>query len=292
MSFPLYNSRYPSTLTLKIPEVYTDSMLNQHQKALSGCLFFLVLYWIVLYISGQTSGVYNFLYSFLFSLIPLIGGIVGMVGSRTWGGLKSGVGKAVFFISLGLFAWGAGSMVWSYYNFFLSEPAPYPSLADIGFAPSIFFYGLGAFYLSKATGAKFGLRNKYAKVFVVIAPIVIFAISYYVLVTIARGGVLVPEGETTLKIILDIAYPLGDFLALAIAAIVSGLSFKYMGGRYTLDAVAILLGLFVMFVADSIFSYTTTTGTFYNGSFGDLMLTLGLFLLTFGALGFYKLKES
>lgn len=174
----------------------------------------------------------------------------------------------------------------------MGEPAPYPSLADLGFAPSIFFYGLGAIYLSKATGAKFGLRNKYAKLIAAIAAIVIFAISYYVLVIVARGGILVPEGETPLKIVLDIVYPLGDFLAFAIAAIVSGLSFRYMGGRYTLDTISILLGLFVMFVADSIFSYTTTAGTFYNGSFGDLMLTLGLFLLTFGVLGFYKLKEA
>jgi F0F1-type ATP synthase assembly protein I len=41
-----------------------------------------------------------------------------------------------------------------------------------------------------------------------------------------------------------------------------------------------------MFVADVIFSYTTTAGTFYNGDAGDLLLTIGLFLMTFGILGF------
>ena len=45
-----------------------------------------------------------------------------------------------------------------------------------------------------------------------------------------------------------------------------------------------------MTIADAVFSYTTTVGTFYNGQFGDLLLTTGLFLLTFGALGFYKVK--
>jgi len=196
------------------------------------------------------------------------------------------------FIGLGLFSWGFGEMIWSYYNFFLGEAAPYPSLADIGFAPSIFFYGLGAIYLSKATGAKYGLRNKFSKVFVAIAPILIFAVSYYLFVTVARSGVLVPEGETPIKIILDIAYPLGDFLALAIAIIISGLSFKYLGGKYVFDIASILLGLAVMTIADAVFSYTTTVGTFYNGQFGDLLLTTGLFLLTFGVLGFYKLKRS
>lgn len=264
---------------------------NTPQKITVGFLVILIVFWLALFFSNTTDGFYNYLYSFLFGLIPLIGGVVAMASSKRWGGLKAAIGKAVFFIGLGIFFWGGGELIWSYYNFFLNEPAPYPSLADIGFAPSIFFYGMGAIYLSKATGAKFGLRNKYAKVFVVLAPIIIFILSYYILVTVARGGVLVPEGETTLKTILDIVYPLGDFLALTIAAVVSGLSFKYMGGRYTTDVISILLGLLVMFIGDTLFSYATTVGTYYNGNFGDLMLTLGLFFLTYGVLGFYNLKE-
>lgn len=265
--------------------------LNNYQRICLIFFIFLVVFWILLFLSGSKTGFYNYLYSFLFGLIPLIGGFISMKNSKLWGGLKSAIGKAVFFIGLGLFCWGSGETIWSYYNFFLNEPAPYPSLADIGFAPSIFFYGLGAFYLSKATGAKYGLRNIYAKIFTVAAAILVAAISYYILVIVARGGVIVPPEETLLKTVLDIAYPLGDFLALVISVIISGLSFRYFGGKYLLDIISILLGLAVMFVADSVFSYTTTAGTFYNGQFGDLLLTTGLFLLTFGVLGFYKLKE-
>ena len=137
-----------------------------------------------------------------------------------------------------------------------------------------------------ATGAKYGLRNPVAKLFVIIAPFILLALSYYLFVVVARGGVLVPEGETLLKIVLDIVYPLGDFLALTVAVIVSGLSFKYFGGRFVFDVVSILLGLAVMTWGDAVFSYTTTLGTFYNGQFGDLLLTTGLFLITFGVLGF------
>ncbi len=266
-------------------------MLNTFQKAFSAYFVLLIAYWLVLFQSHQTSGVYNLFYSFLFSLIPLFGGLIGMFGSRIWNGLKSYVGKGVFYISFGLFAWGSGSMVWSYYNFFMDIPAPYPSLADLGFAPSVFFYGLGAIYLSKATGAKFGFRNKYAKVYVVVISLFILSMSYYALITVARNGVLVSSNENLLKIILDIAYPLGDVLSLTIAAIISGLSFNYMGGKYILDIISILLGLGVMFFADFIFSYTTTVGTFYNGNFGDLIFTVGLFLLSYGVLGFSKLKE-
>jgi len=263
--------------------------LNIFQKI---CLIFfiaIVILWSYLALNHLTEGFLNYLYSFLFGLIPLIGGAVAMVRARLWG--RSAMGKAVFFTGLGLFLWGTGETIWSYYNFFLHVPAPYPSLADIGFAPSIFFYGLGAFYLAKVTGAKYGLRNPIAKVFLVLAPIAVLILSYYVLIVVARGGVLIPEGEPLLKTILDIAYPLGDFVALTIAIVVSSLSFKYFGGIYLFDIFSILLGLGVMYVADSVFSYTTTVGTYYNGNFGDLLLATGLFLLTFGILGFCnKLK--
>lgn len=266
--------------------------LNTLQKICLGFYLLLVAFWVAITVIGLKEGFYNYFYSFLFGLIPLFAGIIAIWKSGIWGWFKSAVGKAVFFIGLGIFCWGVGELIWSYYNFFMDVPAPYPSLADLGFAPSIFFYGLGAAYLSKATGAKFGLRNPYAKVFVALAPIVILIFSYYLLVVVARGGVLIPAGEPLLKTVLDIVYPLGDFIALALAVIISGLSFKYLGGRYKYDIFAILLGLAVMFIADTIFSYTTTAGTYYNANFGDLMLTTGTFLLSIGVLGFCKAKDS
>lgn len=266
--------------------------LNGFQKVALGFMVLLVIFWAALFFQNITSGDYNYWFSFLFGLTPLIGGFIAMIQSRLWGGLKSAVGKAVFFIGLGVFCWGVGETIWSYYNFFLRVPAPYPSLADLGFAPSIFFYGLGALYLSRATGAKYGLRSKAAKFFVTLAPLIILLLSYYLLVVVARGGVLVPDGETPLKIFLDLVYPLGDFVALTIAVIVSGLSFKYLGGHYLPSIISILLGLATMFVADTIFSYTTTVGTYYNGDFGDLLLALGTFFLTFGVLGFSKMRNA
>ena len=266
--------------------------MNSLQKVCSLFLILLFGFWIVLYTTHTTSGFYNYLYSFLFGLIPLFGGALAMLRSRLWGGLKSSVGKAVFFIGLGIFLWGAGESIWSYYNFFLGVAAPYPSLADLGFAPSIFFYGLGMFFLSGATGAKFALRHPSAKVFAVLAPIIIAVLSYYILVVIARGGVVVPSGETLLKTVLDIAYPLGDFLGLTLAVVISGLSFRYLGGKYKPDIFALLAGLTTMFIADTIFSYTTTINTYYNADFGDLLLTFGMFFLTYGVLGFAKVKSA
>jgi hypothetical protein len=251
----------------------------------------LFVYWAILFGSNTTEGFHNFFYSFLFGLTPLIGGIVAVFNAKVWGGLKTAIGSAIFFVGFGMFLWGGGELIWSYYNFFLGEPAPYPSFADIGFAPSIFFYGIGALYLSKVTGARFGLRSKLAKIGLLLTVLIVLPLSWYILVVLARGGVLIPPGETPLKVILDIVYPLGSFFALLVAIIISGFSFKYMGGKYTFSIVMLILGLFAMFVGDTMFSYTTTVGTYYNANFGDLILTTGTFLLTFGILGFYRYPE-
>lgn len=260
---------------------------NVWQKTVSWFFVALVIFWAYLLLTNHKSGTLNYWYSFLFGLIPLLSGILGMIKSSIWGGLKSSLGRAVFFVSLGLALWGMGESVWSYYNFFKGVPAPYPSLADIGFAPSIFFWILGTAYLSRATGALLVLkRSTKAKIITVLLPLILLVPSYYVQVQIAKGGVLVPEGETLLKTILDVAYPFGDFLALLFAALVAILSYRYFGGIYKRAVYYLLGGLAVMYCADSIFSYTTTKGTYYNADWGDLLLTFGLFLISVGILAF------
>jgi hypothetical protein len=264
-------------------------LLAKNKFQIGALLYFfaLVVYWVFLWQSDLKTSNYNYLYSLLFSLTPLVGGAIGMVKAGMWGRFRSSVGKAVFFFSLGLFLWGAGSMVWSYYNFVVKDALPYPSLADLGFAPSIFFWGVGAVFLSKASGARFALKSSiWAKLFTILTVVVLPFLAYYLLIKVARQGTLVPEGESVLKVVLDIAYPLGDFIALMLSVIIFGLSFRYFGGFFKIAIISLLTGLAVMFVGDFVFSYTTTDGSFFNGNWGDLILTTGLFLMTFGVLGF------
>jgi hypothetical protein len=269
--------------------------LNTYQKIALSFYIFLLVFWAALFFQGIKGGFYNYLYSFLFGLTPFFGGIMAMLGSRAWGGLKSAVGKGVFFVGLGLFLWGSGENIWSYYNFFMDEPAPYPSWADLGFGPSIFFYCLGAFYISKATGAKYAWKKTWVKILSVLVSALLLVFSNYLLVTKARGTTLsnlISSGDNILKTILDIAYPFGGYLGLLMAVLISGLSFKYLGGKYKHSIYALLFGLAVMFIGDYSFSYTTTVGTFYNANWGDLMLTSGLAFMTIGILGFLRGKDD
>jgi|SRR3989344_1947067 len=264
--------------------------LNKYQKLLSVYTVLLLIFWIVLFFSQQTDSFWNYFYSFAFSLVPLVAGFIGCSLAKEWGGFKSAIGKAVFLISLGSFSWGAGSMIWSYYNFFIDVPAPYPSLADIGFVLALPLWILGIVSLSKATGAKFNLKKVGGKIFLFVLPIIVVIASYYLLVTVARGGVLSMSDTLDLKLLLDFVYPLGDVVILALALLIFGLSINYLGGLYKHSILAILFGFGVMYFADFVFSYTTTLGTFYNGSFGDLIFTLALSLISFGTIGFTYLR--
>lgn len=265
--------------------------LNIFQKGLAIYLGALLVFWLSLALSGLQTNFWNYFYSFAFSLIPLIGGLIGMFFAKSWGWLKSSIGRAVFFISLGSFSWGAGSMVWSYYNFFTGVAAPYPSIADIGFVLALPFWIIGIFNLSKATGARTGLHSKAGKMMLFIIPAIVTAVSYYLLVHVARGGILTIPDETlnaflnNLKLILDLAYPLGDVAILTLSLVIFSLSAKFIGGFYRLPILSVFLGFTLMYFADFVFSYTTTVGTFYNGNFGDLLFTLALFVITFGGLG-------
>jgi hypothetical protein len=261
--------------------------INIYQKSITAFFLAIVAYWAYVAFDNHNSTNLSYWYSLMFGLVPLFGGFIGMEKAFMWGGFKSAVGKAIFFFSFGLTLWGIGETIWSYYNFVKGVAAPYPSIADLGFAPSIFFWILGTAYFSHATGAMFALRQSHKAKFVAIAaPILLLIPSYFLEVRLARGGQLIPQGETVVKAVLDIAYPFGDFLALTFAAVIFILSHKYLGGVYRRAIIFLLSGLAVMYAGDTIFSYTTTKGTYYNADWGDLLLAFGLFLMTYGILAF------
>ncbi len=232
-------------------------------------------------ISGIKMAPFSYIFALSYSLLPLIGGIVGFHNAEKWGFFKSSMGKAMLFLSLGLISWGYGELIWSYYNFFLKQAIPYPSLADICFILSYPLWALGVFYLGPATGIRFGLKKKSGKLLLLLIPLVMIVFSYYFLIIVARQGVL-PMGGSMVKIFFDLAYPVGDIVIATLALLTYGLSFRFLGGIFKWPIILLLLGVLVNYFADSAFSYTTTVKTFYNGSWVDLLFATAVFIISFG----------
>lgn len=248
---------------------------------LLGFYIALIVWWLTIFLSGAKESSFNLAFAFAYGLLPLFGGFLGIFEAKRWGLFQSSMGKAVFFLSLGLITWGVGEMIWSFYNFILQVEVPYPSWADASFILSWPLWSVGVIFLSYATGAKFGLKGKGGKLQFLIIPIIAFTVSYYLLVTVARQGAF-ELGGGLLKIFFDIAYPLWDVIIITIATVVYGLSFRFLGGAFKWPVLITLFGFLINYFADFGFSYTTTVGTHYNGNWVDLLFTSAMFALSFG----------
>jgi hypothetical protein len=252
---------------------------------------FVFVWWAYFFVTGKANDngeitLGGALYQFALGLIPLIGGFLGLFKAKLWGGTKSYVGRALLAISIGAICWGLGQMFWSlYYNILTHVDIPYPSLADVGYSLSFPFLAVGLISLSKATGARFSLKKPVGKILALCITTVVLIAAYYLLIVVARGNVI-DFTEGGLKLFFDIAYPLGDLVILLLSVLVYGLSFKYLGGRYRLPILSILFGLFVLFCGDFSFSYTTTVGSYYNGSWVDMILPTAWMFIVLGVNSF------
>ncbi|HEV7702504.1 MAG TPA: hypothetical protein VGO63_03645 [Candidatus Paceibacterota bacterium] len=263
--------------------------LNTKNSFFLGYLFVMLIFWIGIQISHITDLKINLMWGVGITCIPTFAAIFGLIIAMRWGGLKSSVGRALIFLSLGTALWATGNWIWTYYNFFLNNEIPYPSLADVGYVLAVPLWAFGVLSLSKATGAQFSLKRIGGRIFLVALPIAVGIFSYYFLFVIARGS-LFDWHEGILKIIFDLAYPIGDWIILTLALLIWGLSLKYLGGRYKWPVLIVLLGFTVMFAADFSFSYMTTIDAYYNGSLADLFFMLAMFLIGFGISSFDVLE--
>lgn len=246
----------------------------------------------LLYFQEARGTLWNDLYGVLFlGFIPVVGGINGLVLATHWGSFKSAVGRALIFLSLGLISWGLGTWVFSgFYNFILKVEVPYPSFADVGYLLALPLWVIGMIELSRASGAKYGLRTIGGKTILLVLPVLVIVLSYYLLVTVARGGELVFSAEEY-KIFFDLAYPIGDVVILTIATLVYGLSYNYFGGLYKKAMYLILASFVVMYIADFSFSYTTTLETWYPADWVDLTFTTAMLMLSIGV-GMLDIKHA
>ena len=236
--------------------------------------------WVLLTIntghSAHPAGLY---FQIILFAVPFLGAIFGLRNAKLWGGFKSAVGKAVIFLSLGTLTWSMGMLAWNYFIFIAKVEVPYPSLADVAFILSWPLWALGVVYLSKATGVKFALRSIRGKISLFVVPLIAIAASYYMLIGVARGGVIELDTSSTLKLFFDLFYPIGTAVILAMALTFFALSLDFLGGIYKRPIVILIIAFLVNYLSDFTFSLTTTNGTYFNGHFVDFFFLTAMYLL-------------
>jgi diguanylate cyclase (GGDEF)-like protein len=175
---------------------------------------------------------------------------------------------AVF--SVGLFFWAAGDITWTVLA--AGGEPPYPSLADA-------FYL--AFYLAAYAGLVLLLRARCRGLglSVWIDGLIASAAAGAVGAAVLFEVVLEATGGTTAEIVTNLAYPLGDIL---VFALVVG-AFAMTGWRPGRDWTLIGAGLIAMSVADGIYLFQISDGTYVEGGLLDSLWPASALLLALAA---------
>ena len=105
--------------------------------------FSLYIWYFVLWLNDYRETIWNYLPNTLYATIPMMGGFIAMGRFKQWGGVKSTLGKVLFFIGLGLLTWSIGMWIWTYYNLFLVVEIPYPSYSDFFYLLAYPLLGIG-----------------------------------------------------------------------------------------------------------------------------------------------------
>jgi hypothetical protein len=241
----------------------------------------LLLWWLKIYFSGIKDGQENYLFGLAYALIPLVGGVNGLIISKKWGGFKSQIGKGILFLSIGLLGYWFGQTIWSYYNIVAQVEVPYPSVADFGYVGALIAYSIGIYYFAKASGSKFLLRKNRGKSIAIIVPLIMLSISYFFFIKDTE-----PDFSHLIRTILDFGTPLVFAIPISVAIALYGLSKNMLGGKMRPRVLYIILALIAEYVAEFTFFYQAATDTYYNAGINDLMFATAFAIMAIGLIGF------
>lgn len=257
-----------------------STFASDHKYHIITALFFvgLSIWWVIVQ-QVQFSELDRQIFSAVYGLMALWGALWGLKTSFEWGGLKSIFGKAIFFLSLGLFAQEFGQLAYSFYANFLHVEIPYPSVGDVGYFGSIPLYAYGAWLLAQTSGIKFTVQSSFDKLKIVLFPTVLLVISYALFL---RGYEF--DWSNPLVVFLDFGYPLGQAIYISIALLTYVMCRRVLGGVMRSRVILLLVAFVLQYLADFTFLYQNSTGTWEGGRINDYMYLIAYTAMTIALL--------
>ena len=223
---------------------------------------------LVIKSTDHYNNINNQVFAASYGIVSLLGGIAGVLGSRLWGGYKSLLGRSLLFFALGLLAQEFGQIAYSIYLYALHVKIPYPSIGDIGYFSSVFFYIYASYLLLKANGGGISLKNSKAKkAIAVILPAILLTVSYIYFLHGYKFDF--SSTKSALTVVLDLGYPLGQATYISIALLTYLLSRKMLGGIMKNKILLILFALVVQYVADFTFLKDAKAGSIFPAGAND-----------------------
>jgi diguanylate cyclase (GGDEF)-like protein/PAS domain S-box-containing protein len=173
--------------------------------------------------------------------------------------------------------WGAGQLLWPWYDFHLHREIPLPSLADVGYLSSI------VFAIAALASVPIGLTTISGRLRTLIDGFMIAAALLVTSWVTILDPVYKANRDATLAAVITLAYPIGDVIVITIALHVL-LRARQAHRRAATPLRLLTAGLFAMAVSDSGFAYTTATGSYAPGLL-DTGWFVGYVLVALAAIG-------
>jgi diguanylate cyclase (GGDEF)-like protein/PAS domain S-box-containing protein len=174
-------------------------------------------------------------------------------------------------------SWGAGQIVWTWYESVLGREVPFPSAADIGYLGLPPLAGAALLCLPLAAPTLAG-RVRTILDGLIVASSLLLTSWIVVLNSVIESG-----ADSALTLVISLAYPVGD------GVVITMVIYVWSRARQLNEALPLSLpllggGLIAFAVADTGFVYLTTSGSYSSGSLIDLGWFAGFTLMLLAAL--------
>lgn len=176
-------------------------------------------------------------------------------------------------LAAGLVSWFVGDVIWALYELALNVEVPFPSAADLGYLLYYFFTFFVLLILPTGNGGA-----TLARLFL---DGLLLAVSLFALAWVSGLDAVAAAGATDrVSFALLLFYPLADVALFTMAALM--LARAGPGQRLTISLLA--FGIAALAIADSLYVYLNTSGTYMSGNLIDIMWACGLMLMAAAAL--------
>lgn len=228
-----------------------------------------VLIWnITLFLNPNHEEVSNFLFNSAFALLYLIGAFIAAkkaLSARPGGDFK----KSMVPIAIALTSWSVALFIWTYLNIYSGIAVPYPSLSDffyIIFHPLAFTF---FYYLTKSLSIEISKKLIVEGVFLFF---VVFGLIFFFVTQTSLG----PDVSFGAKV-FNILYPFFDSIMIAFSLTI--LRTEKGVSSYP-NLLIIIFGFISLAMADTIFAYKSSDGTYWNGGIADSFFATAGFMIS------------
>lgn len=259
-----------------------DTLQKFHKKAftlISVTGFAVIGLFLWLQFTNQTDSIFNYLAAIFSGLVFFISSLICFYYYKKIGD-RGGISTTILWTGIANLLFVIGSVIWAYYVYFEGIELPYPSLSDV-------FYILMPVAYTFALGSLLQIYKSSTKASTWFVALFVFAVLAYT-TFILIGGSAFAEDVPFWENFFNFAYTLSDsiYVGAGVALLVIA------GGKIYKGIFVWVLGMFLITLADILFTYRATTGELWNGDITDQLYTLSAIVFTYAVILLSKISEQ